>query len=351
MVALIMAGGIGTRFWPLSRKSNPKQFLPIISENSMIKMTVDRLRPLIKLKDIYIVTAKSQIDLVYKHLPELPKENVILEPFGMNTAPCIGLSFKYIKKKYAKHEVMTVLPADHLIKDEDTFLQSLKIGEKAAKSGNLITFGIKPNYPATGYGYIEGGEAINEDVFYVKQFKEKPDQETAEEFLSSGNFFWNSGMFMWSIETISTAFENYLPNVSQLLSEISKKWNSEGYDADISEIYKKMDRVPIDIGIMEKAEKRVIIPVDYGWSDVGGWKALYDISQKDDDENVLKGDILAINSSGNYVNSKKMIALIGIDDLVIVESDDAILITKKSQSEDVKKIVETLNVENKEYLL
>ncbi|MCD4820073.1 MAG: mannose-1-phosphate guanylyltransferase [Candidatus Cloacimonetes bacterium] len=351
MIALIMAGGVGTRFWPLSRKSNPKQFLPIISENSMIKMTVDRLKPLINPKDIYIVTAKSQVDLVYKHLPELPKENVIIEPFGMNTAPCIGLSFKHFEKKYDKNEVMIVLPADHLIKDEKTFLESLKTGKQAAQSGNLITFGIKPNYPAIGYGYIEAGKALNNEMFYVKQFKEKPDEDSAKEFLSSGNFFWNSGMFMWSINAISTAFENYLPNVSQLLSEISVKWNSEGYDADISNIYEKMDRVPIDIGIMEKAEKRGIIPVDYGWSDVGGWKALYDISQKDESENVFKGNILSINSTGNYVNSKKMIALIGIDDLVIVESDDAILITKKDRSEEVKDIVETLKKENINNLL
>jgi len=351
MIALIMAGGIGTRFWPLSRKSNPKQFLPIVSENSMIKMTVDRLKPKIRAEDIYIVTAQSQVDLVYKHLPELPRENVIIEPFGMNTAPCIGLSVKHFEKKYDKNEVMVVLPADHLIKHQDDFLDSLEVGEKAAKSGNLVTFGIKPNYPATGYGYIERAAAINDQMFYVKQFKEKPDYDTAVEFLNSGNFFWNSGMFMWDIDTILEAFKNYLPNVSNLLSDISKKWDSEGLVADISKEYKEMDRIPIDIGIMEKAEKRVLIPVDYGWSDVGGWKALYEVSTKDENKNCNKGEVLSIDSTGNYVNSQKMVALIGIDDLVIVESDDAILISKKDRSEEVKKIVDTLKNDSNERFL
>ncbi len=351
MIALIMAGGIGTRFWPLSRRTNPKQFLNIISEDSMLQMTVKRLQPKIKIEDIYIVTANSQVELTGKHLPCLPQENIIIEPFGMNTAPCIALSAQYLARKYNKNEKMIVLPADHLIANRDDFLASLELGSHSADKDNLVTFGIKPDYPATGYGYIEAGKKIDEQRSFVKQFKEKPDIKTAEQFLSSGNFFWNSGMFMWKIETILDAYKKYLPKVAQILEKINAKWNEDGLLADISSEYKLMPKIPVDIGIMEQAEKRVVIPVDYGWSDVGSWKALYDISEKDKNNNVINCENEIINSNNNYVNSKKFVALIGIDNLVVVESDNALLIASKDRSEDVKKIVEKLKKDGKEELL
>jgi mannose-1-phosphate guanylyltransferase len=351
MIVLIMAGGVGTRFWPLSRKTNPKQFLNIISEDSMIQMTVKRLHPKTKIDDIYIVTAGSQAELTKKHLPCLPEENIIIEPFGMNTAPCIALSAQYLARKYNKNEKMIVLPADHLITLNDDFLASLEIGGDAAEKNNLVTFGIKPDYPATGYGYIEAGDKIDEQKFSVVQFKEKPDAETAEQFLSSGNFFWNSGMFMWKIGTILEAYKKYLPKIAQVLGKIDAIWDEDGLKADISSEYAQMPKIPVDIGIMEQAEKRVIIPVDYGWSDVGSWKALYDISDKDENKNVINCDNQMIDSRNNYVNSKKFVALIGIDDLVIIESDDALLIAKKDRSEDVKNIVEKLKKDGKEELL
>ena len=351
MIALIMAGGIGTRFWPLSRKTNPKQFLNIISEDSMIQMTVKRLHPKIKIDDIYIVTAGSQAELTKKHLPCLPEENIIIEPFGMNTAPCIALSAQYLARKYNKTEKMIVLPADHLIALNDEFLTSLEIGENAADKNYLVTFGIKPKYPATGYGYIEAGEKIDKQNFSVVQFKEKPDIKTAEQFLSSGNFFWNSGMFMWKIETILDAYKEYLPKVAQVLEKIDTRWEEEGLKADISSEYALMPKIPVDIGIMEQAEKRVVIPVDYGWSDVGSWKALYDISEKDKNNNVINSEYEMIDSNNNYINSKKFITLIGINDLVVVDSDDALLIAKKDRSEEVKTIVEKLKKKGKEELL
>ena len=351
MIALIMAGGIGTRFWPLSRKTNPKQFLNIISEDSMIQMTVKRLHPKIKIDDIYIVTAGSQAELTKKHLPCLPEENIIIEPFGMNTAPCIALSAQYLSRKYNKTEKMIVLPADHLIALNDEFLASLEIGENAADKNYLVTFGIKPKYPATGYGYIEAGEKIDEQNFSVVQFKEKPDIKTAEQFLRSGNFFWNSGMFMWKIETILDAYKEYLPKVAQILENIDTKWEEDGLKADISSEYALMPKIPVDIGIMEQAEKRVVIPVDYGWSDVGSWKALYDISDKDKNNNVINCEYEMIDSNNNYINSKKFITLIGINDLIVVESDDALLIAKKDRSEEVKNIVEKLKKKGKEELL
>ena len=351
MIVLIMAGGIGTRFWPLSRKTNPKQFLNIISDDSMIQMTVKRLRPKIKVDDIYIVTAGSQAELISKHLPCLPQENIIIEPFGMNTAPCIALSAQYLARKYDKKEKMIVLPADHLIALNDDFLASLDMGESSAQEDNLVTFGIKPNYPATGYGYIEAGKEIDDNKFSVIQFKEKPNLETAEQFLNSGNFFWNSGMFMWKIETILDAYKAYLPKVAEILEKIDIRWNEDGLTTDISSEYALMPRIPVDIGIMEQAEKRVVIPVDYGWSDVGSWKALYDISDKDENNNVINCDNQIIDSKNNYINSPKFVALIGVDNLVVVESDDALLIAHKDRSEEVKNIVEKLTKDKKEELL
>jgi len=351
MLALIMAGGVGSRFWPLSRKSNPKQFLNILSDESMLQMTVKRLSTKIALTDIYIVTAASQVALTKKHLPDLPPENIIVEPFGMNTAPCIGLSAKYLARKHDPSETMLVLPADHLIAQEADFLASLEIGNKTALQDYLVTFGIKPSYPATGYGYIEAGENLDAQRQLVSQFKEKPDLETAQAFLQAGNFYWNSGMFMWKLETILAAFSDYLPKVARVLDEIEDVWENDGVQADFSKQYAKMPRIPVDVGIMEQAEKRVVIPVDYGWSDVGSWRALYDVVEKDAAGNVLRGDIENLQSNNNYVFSEKFVALIGVENLIIVDSEDALLIAAKSKSEDVKQIVDNLKLKDRDELL
>ena len=351
MIALIMAGGIGTRFWPLSSESKPKQYLKIVSEKSMIRMTVERLLPKIDIKDIFIVTGKSQVKLVKEHLPELPFENIIIEPFGMNTAPCIALSAKYLSRIYDPKEKMIVLAADHLIKNEKEFLRTLEVAEISVDQDNLVTFGIKPDYPATGYGYVEAGKKVAEEMFEVNRFKEKPDPETAKEFFKAGNFFWNSGMFAWKIETILKTYQDHLPKVISLLEKIALKWENSGIDADISPEFSQMPKLPVDIGIMEKAEKRIIIPVDYGWSDVGSWKALYDVSEKDENQNVLKCKNMILNSKENYIYSDKLVTLIGVENLVVVETENVLLISSKDKSEDVKKIVNRLKEEKKaEYL-
>jgi len=351
MIALIMAGGVGTRFWPMSRKANPKQFLNIVGDKSMIRLTAERLSAKINFKDIFVVTAASQAELTRQHLPELPEENIIIEPFGMNTAPCIALSAFYLNRKYDANEKILVLPADHLIAETDEFLHKLDLAETAADEDNLVTFGIEPDYPATGYGYIEGGELQKEGIFTVKQFKEKPDLETAQQFLENGNFYWNSGMFMWKISTIIDAYKNFLPKVSSVMEIIDEQWDNEGLQADISEVYGKMPKIPVDIGIMEQAEKRSVIPVNIGWSDVGSWKALYDVSQKDENQTVIPAENIQIDSKNNYINTNKFIALIGVDNLVVVETDDAILITNKDKSETVKNVVNKLDEMGKEELL
>lgn len=351
MIALIMAGGVGTRFWPMSRKANPKQFLNIVGAKSMIRLTAERLSSKIDFKDIFVVTAASQADLTRKHLPELPEENIIIEPFGMNTAPCIALSAFYLNRKYDANEKILVLPADHLIAKTDEFLHKLDLAETAAGEDNLVTFGIEPDYPATGYGYIEGGNLQNEGIFNVKQFKEKPDLATAQQFLEKGNFYWNSGMFMWKISTIMDAYKNFLPKVSNVMHEINKIWDDLGLQADISEAYGKMPKIPVDIGIMEQAEKRSVIPVNIGWSDVGSWKALYDVSVKDANKTVIPKNNIQIESSNNYINSDKFVALIGVENLVVVETKDAILIANKDRSETVKNVVNKLDELGKEELL
>ena len=351
MIALIMAGGFGTRFWPQSRADMPKQFLRVVGEKSMLQLTVDRLLPLIPLQRIYIVTAASQVALVKEHLPQLPVENIIIEPFGMNTAPCIALSVEHLKRLYPSDTTMIVLPADHVIKDSSAFLDSLKQADTAANAGNLVTFGIVPEYPATGYGYIEAGSEKFPGVYEVLRFKEKPDYDTAVGFVESGNFYWNSGMFAWHLGTIAAAFKELMPTLDGVLQEIGKKWDSAGTDADINDLYAFMPRTPIDIGIMEPAQNRVLIPVQIGWSDVGSWKALADLSASDSDGNSFMEAGIALASKDNYVYSNKFTALIGVENLCVIETPDAILVCSKESAEDVKKVVEYLKAKGNKELL
>jgi mannose-1-phosphate guanylyltransferase len=350
MIAVIMAGGSGTRFWPQSRMAKPKQFLDVVGDKSMIRLTMDRLLEELPKEKIFVVTAESQVKLVKKHLPDLPSKNIIIEPFGMNTAPCIALSYAYIKRFAALTETMIVVPADHLITKVDVFWENINKSQELARGGNLVTFGIIPTYPATGYGYIQAGDKENDFSYQVAQFKEKPNYETAQEFLKAGNFFWNSGMFSWTLGTIEETYQKFLPQVTKVLDLIEAEWNKNGESADISEIYSQMPKIPVDIGIMEKAEKRAVIPVDLGWSDVGSWRALADVSPSDNNKNTIAGKSFVIDSQGNYIRTKKFVSLIGVEDMVLVETEDAILLAKKERSEEVKKVVEYLK-ENDEKLL
>ena len=349
MIALIMAGGVGTRFWPLSTKSKPKQFLNILGEKSMIQQTVERIKPIINYKDIYIVTNIEQVELVIEHLPQIPEENVVAEPLGRNTAACIGLGAIILEEKYPSDETMLVLPADHYIGKPEKFLEIVSYASQFTKeSENLITFGIKPTFPATGYGYIESGERITDGkfpIYSVKRFKEKPDLETAKAFVSSGNFSWNSGMFLWRIDTILDAIKQYMPELFYKLQKIIKLWQQNRTE-EIKEIYQNLQNIPVDIGIMERATNTAIIPVDIDWNDIGSWQAVYDMIDKDKNGNFFEGHIINIHSNNNYVLSeskKKIIALSNVDNLVIVDTKDALLICKKEKSQNVKKIVELLN--------
>jgi len=353
MIAVIMAGGAGTRFWPLSRKSMPKQYLRIAGERSMIQLTVDRLLPRIPIKDIFIVTAADQVPLVRQHLPNLPRDNVIIEPFGMNTGPCIALSMIYLKEICAcpLDETVIVLPADHVIRDRDAFLKSLDVAETIATEDYLVTFGIVPTYPAIGFGYIEAGDEIKQGVRQVTRFKEKPDITTAQTFIKQSNFFWNSGIFGWKLETILNAYHKLTPEIHSVMTRISDLWHHDSSHADLSVVYARMPRLPIDIAIMEPAECRAVIPVDYYWSDVGSWKALAALHEPDKDGNILPKRHYSHEAHDNFIQTAKFAAIIGIDKLCLVETDDAILITPLDRSEDVKLAVEHLQQEGLSDLL
>jgi len=351
MIVLIMAGGIGTRFWPLSTKETPKQFLHILGQRSMIQQTVDRILPLVDHKDIYIVTNESQIGLAREHLPELPAENIIAEPMGRNTAACIGLSAVLLEEKYENDETMLVLPADHYIGKPELFREIISQADAFVKEHKkLLTFGIEPTYPATGYGYIEFGKEIQTDplqIFAVRQFKEKPDLKTAKQFVKSGTFAWNSGMFLWRIDSINEAVENLMPSLNSSLYEIKNLWNS---DKDkVGKLYSELESVPVDIGIMEKADNAVIVPINIDWNDIGSWQALDEMKQKDENGNFFEGNVLNIDTQNTYVYStdkNKKIALIDIDDLVVVDTKDSLLVCKKDKSQKVKDIVERIKKED-----
>lgn len=349
MHAVIMAGGRGTRFWPRSREKKPKHLLDIVSNRTIIQETVDRIKPLIKAKNILIVTGKKHARELMKQLPEVPAKNILIEPVGRNTAACIGLAAVHIQKK-AKNDVMVVLPSDHGIGDPERYRTVIAAAAQAAEKENaLVTIGIQPTSPHTGFGYMEGGTSIGQvaghALLRVKSFREKPDRKQAQAFLQSGNFFWNSGMFVWKASTILNEIERFLPDLYSGLMIIKASLGKSSEAKTLSTIYKGLAAISIDYGIMEKAKDVFVIPASFGWSDVGSWDALWEISSKDGRGNALAGGSQAIlESTENALvySPNKLVALVGMKDVIVVETKDALLICKKGRSQDVKKIVDAL---------
>jgi mannose-1-phosphate guanylyltransferase len=347
MLSLIMAGGSGTRFWPQSRESLPKQFLKLFNNKSMLRLTYERLLSFIESKDIYIVTAQGQVELIKEHLPELTSEQIIIEPMGMNTAPCIALATLYLQARYNSNEPMLVLPADHYIPDIDAFSGAMSTALKVAQEHNyLITFGIIPTYPATGYGYIETGKGFLPKMFHVKHFKEKPDLATALGFLEQKNYLWNSGMFCWNIATILDSFHKYNADILR----VADKTLQENDRNKQKEIYKTIPKTPIDIAILEKADNVITMPLNFTWSDVGNWFSLSELMPKDEYNNYFANNGYVIDSEGNSVFVDKFTALIDVSNLLVIDTHDALLITHRDRGEAVKQVVEYLK-ENKKELL
>jgi mannose-1-phosphate guanylyltransferase len=358
MHAVIMAGGKGARFWPRSREKKPKHLLDILSERTIIQETVERIKHLISPENVLVVTGKKHAGTLIKQLPEIPSQNIIIEPEGKNTAACIGLAALHIRKRISD-DIMVVLPSDHAIADSQRFIDVIKAASKTAFEENgLVTIGIKPSSVQTGFGYIELSnlfKKINaEEVSRVKSIREKPDFQKAKEFVDNGNFYWNSGMFIWKTSVILREICRWLPDLYAGLIEIDKVLGTAKEKLTVPRVYNKLASISIDYGIMEKADNVFMLRGDFGWNDVGSWDALWEISPKDVKGNCVLNDSRTIfeDTEGSLVyNPQRLTAIIGVKDLIIVETKDALLICKKGRSQDVKKIVEKLEAEKqKKYL-
>ncbi len=345
MYAVIMAGGVGKRFWPKSREKRPKQLLNIVGERSLIQETVDRLTPLLPLDRVFVVTKASQIDAIREHIPALPLSNLIGEPKGKNTAPCIGLAALFVQR-LDPEAVMVVLPADHLITDSEAFIQALRVGGRiAAEQDCLVTLGIGPRYAATGYGYIQFNEQLGAldgvSWYRVKTFAEKPNRETAERFLESGDFLWNSGIFIWKCKRILQEIEEHLPHLYDGLMEIQADLGSEREGETLKRVYCQIKSISIDYGVMEHAEDVVVLKGAFGWNDLGSWDEVYNLSEKDENHNVFVGPHVAKNVRGCYVDAPgKLVALMGLENLIIVDTEDVLLVCPRERAQDVQELVE-----------
>ncbi|MBN1614194.1 MAG: mannose-1-phosphate guanylyltransferase [Deltaproteobacteria bacterium] len=358
MYAVIMAGGKGTRFWPRSREKMPKHLLDILNDKTIIRQTVDRITPLIPPERILIVTASSHVDVLFEQVPDIPRENILIEPVGRNTAPCIGLAALHLRRR-APGAVMVVLPADHSIEKGDRFRHILAAAaETARKEACLVTVGIVPTGPETGYGYLEKGERVGqvlgEDVYKVRSFREKPKIEQAEAFLRQGGYLWNSGMFVWKASVILDAIALHLPRVYDRLRDIEDALDTPEEPTVLDRAYRSMEPISIDYGVMEKSKHVLVLGGDFGWSDVGSWDALWEITAKNDKGNAFRGEgpFVDIDTRNSLIISpKKLVALVGVEDLVVVETGDALLICRRGNSQTVKRVVETIEAEKwTEYL-
>lgn len=339
--ALIMAGGKGTRFWPKSTEKKPKQFLSLVQEKTMIQMTVNRVKRIMPIEKIFIVTCSQYVELLKEQIPELPEKNIIIEPVGKNTAPCILLASLYIKQIY-KNVNIVVLPSDHIMKNEEEFCNILMDANQALNTSinGIVTIGIKPNRPETGYGYIEYSEKshnINDrPIIKVNKFVEKPDIEKAQEYIDKGNYLWNAGMFIFDIDYMLEELKQNLREEYDNLKDIPSIYSQE-YVNKINEQYPKCKSISIDYAIMEKSKEIYVIPSDFGWDDVGTWNSLERYIKKDSNNNIAKGNIQFSNSQNCVVyGENKKIILIDIDDVFVTEGQDTIVISKRNSIDKVK---------------
>lgn len=353
LYAVVMAGGVGARFWPRSKARKPKQLLRIFGENTMIQDTVSRLDGLVKKENIIVITNRIQKPRVIEQLPQIPRKNIIDEPFGKNTAACIGLA-SVIVENIKKDAVILTLAADHLIKDVEGFHKTMKRAANFAhKSKGLVTIGINPTRPETGYGYVQIDEAHHDqDIHKVINFAEKPNLSTAKRFISSGDFLWNSGMFIWRADAILEEIKIHMEELHDGLLVLKENLDKKDFQETLTKVYGQLKSISIDYGVMEKSEKVYLTKGDFDWSDVGSWETVYQLSEHDDEGNSKIGDVYTLKSSNSYIFSpKKFTAAIGIHNLIVIETEEALLICNRKNSQDVKSIVDSLKLNNRKELL
>jgi mannose-1-phosphate guanylyltransferase len=352
---IILAGGRGTRFWPLSRKKRAKQLLALDGKQTMIQQTVARLLPLALAKKFWVITNEDLRTAIAKQLPKLPKAQVLAEPAGRNTAPAIGLA-AFLLLRENPEAVLGLFPSDHVIGDEERYREALERGiEIAAAGANIAVLGIRPNRAETGYGYIEAGSAFGGEALRVRRFTEKPDAKKAAEFVAAGNYFWNSGMFLWSARTLVDALREHLPNTAPLLEEIAATFGTRKFATAFRKLYPKCENISVDYAVLEPRSAKgelagniFCLPADFGWNDLGSWTALHEHhtakSNPREGNLVAASGVFLMNARGNYIHAPgKFVAAVGVSDLVVVETSDALLITTREHAQDVGKVVKYLD--------
>ncbi|NOY90682.1 MAG: NTP transferase domain-containing protein [Deltaproteobacteria bacterium] len=353
LYAVIMAGGAGKRFWPLSRRDTPKQFLPLgRGEGSLLARTAARLEGLVPADRVYVVTAEHLVDATRRELPDMPAENILAEPVGRNTAPCIGWAAATIRRRDPE-AILAVLPADHEIENEPEFRAVLERAAQATQAGDLVTVGLSPTRPETGYGYIEMADEISPGVHAARRFVEKPTHARAERFLASGDFLWNGGIFLFQAAAILEAISESLPSLGAALAEFDAAAERGEEAALVAARYAELPSVSIDHGVMEKARRVLVVPADFGWSDLGSWVTAWEQAPKDDHQNAAPEGSVLLDAKGCYVRvaEGKRVALVGVEDLVVVDTPDALLIMPRARAQEVRQVVELLTERGEDQLV
>ncbi len=359
---MILAGGRGTRFWPRSRTRTPKQLLNIVGRETMLRQTVERLRPLFPPSRIWVVTHREQAAAVRRQLPFLPREHILSEPVGRNTAAAIGLAAIHIRR-HAPHALLAVLPADHFIAQTARYRRIVQAALEVARRGShLVVLGIPPTRPETGYGYIERGQRFGEvagvPVFTVRRFTEKPARAQARRYLATGRYLWNAGMFFWSVETFLDSLRQLLPKTHRALEQLARRIGRRDYARWLARIYPRLENISVDYAILEPAAGRrsafrvLVLPARVGWSDIGSWAAVYELQARTAGDNVAAGPTVLLDAGGNLLWSpNKIVAVVGVDNLVVVDTPDALLICARHRTQDIGRVVQELEKRRRHELL